>query len=65
LRNEGGSSRSIEYRFDWFDEDGVDVSPLRNSFAVLALGAGETREVTGSASARATDFRFTVRNAPR
>lgn len=65
LVNRGNSPRTVKYRFDWLDAEGVNVTPLRNDFAEISLAAGETREVTGSAAARATDFRFTIQSAGR
>lgn len=65
IRNNSSSTRSVEYRFDWFDADGVNVTPLGEGFRIVTLGGGESRDLQNSAAARGVDFRFTIRNARR
>lgn len=62
IRNVGQSPRKIQYRIDWFDADGVNVTPLGSDFRSMELGAGETRDVQASAASRAEDFRITIRS---
>ena len=62
IRNVGQSPRKIQYRIDWFDADGVNVTPLGSGFRSMELGAVETRDVQASAASRAEDFRITIRS---
>lgn len=63
--NRSASTRSIQYRFDWFDGDGVNVTPLGEAFRAVTLGPGESRDLQNSAASRGVDFRFTIRSAGR
>ena len=65
LQNTSSSPRTLEYRFDWFNAQGVSRTPVGSSFRTITLGAGEAQEVRGSAMGDATDFRITIRNAGR
>ena len=60
VRNESGSSKTIQYRFDWFDADGVTVPGLNSGFVSTEIGPGEAREIRSAGPARAADFRFTI-----
>lgn len=60
IRNESGSSKTIRYRFDWFDADGVAVVGLNSAFVSIEIGPGESREIRSAGPARAADFRFTI-----
>jgi len=62
IRNVGQSPRRIQYRIDWFDADGVNVTPLGTGFRSMDLGAGEARDVQASAASRSEDFRITIRS---
>lgn len=66
IRNNSSSSRSVEYRFDWFDADGVNVTPrMGQGFRTETIGGGESFDLQSSAASRGVDFRFTIRNASR
>lgn len=65
IRNNSSSARSVEYRFDWFAADGVNVTPLGERFTTVTLGGGESRDLQNSAAAQGLDFRFTIRKARR
>lgn len=65
IRNNSSSARSVEYRFDWFAVDGVNVTPLGERFTTVTLGGGESRDLQNSAAAQGLDFRFTIRKARR
>jgi uncharacterized protein YcfL len=66
IRNNSSSSRSVEYRFDWFDADGVNVTPrMGQGFRTETIGGGESVDLQNSAASRGVDFRFTIRNASR
>lgn len=60
VRNEAGSSKTIRYRFDWFDANGVTVPGLNSGFVSTEIGPGEAREIRSAGPARAADFRFTI-----
>ncbi len=65
VRNDSSATRGIEYRFDWFDAEGVNVTPLNEGFRALTLAPGESRDLQSSVGRQASDFRFVVRNASR
>ncbi len=62
ISNVGQTPRTIQYRIDWFDADGVNVTPLGSGFRSLELGSGETQDIQASAESRASDFRITIRS---
>jgi uncharacterized protein YcfL len=62
LRNVGQSTRSIKYRFDWFDQQGSRVSPGSAPWRELEVDAGDSKEIVSPGGTHGFDFRFSIRS---
>jgi uncharacterized protein YcfL len=62
LRNVGQSTRSIKYRFDWFDQQGSRVSPGSAPWREMEVDAGDSKEIVSPGGTHGFDFRFSIRS---
>jgi uncharacterized protein YcfL len=62
LRNVGQSTRTIHFRFDWFDQMGVRVTPSSTPWRTITLDAGDSKELQSPCDPEGFDFRVSVKS---
>lgn len=61
VRNTTGRPIQFQYRYDWFDDEGMQISSPASTWIVRTLEPGEATALTGVApTPRAADFRFQI-----
>ena len=57
--NSSTAYRSVNYKFEWFDENGMDVSGVTSQWGTITLEGGESKFISAVATnPRAKDFRL-------
>lgn len=61
IRNTTGRPIQFQYRYDWFDDEGMQVSSPAATWVVRTLEPGESTTLSAVApTPRAADFRFQI-----
>lgn len=61
VRNTTGDSIRFQYRYDWFDRDGMQIRSPASTWVVRTLLPGESASLAATApTPRAADFRFQI-----
>jgi uncharacterized protein YcfL len=66
LRSRDRDTISLQYRFDWYDANGIEINSGSGSWKPLILTGKETKTVQGVApDPRAKEFKLKVREADK
>ncbi|MGL5291367.1 MAG: YcfL family protein [Vibrionaceae bacterium] len=63
IKNNSSQQQDLQYRLDWYDEQGLEINVKKIGWQALSLGANEQKRLAEFASsAKAKDFRISIRS---
>ncbi|MFD2179704.1 YcfL family protein [Veronia pacifica] len=63
ITNKTGQDQAIQYKFDWYDAQGLEVDSGKSPWRQLIIYAGDSKVISGMAlHPAARDFRVSVRH---
>ncbi|MGL4735308.1 MAG: YcfL family protein [Enterovibrio sp.] len=62
IQNNSAQHQDLQYRLDWYDEQGLEINVKKIGWQALSLDAKERKRLAEQAtSAKAKDFRISIR----
>ncbi|MGL5335106.1 MAG: YcfL family protein [Enterovibrio sp.] len=63
IKNNSLENKELQYRLDWYDEQGLEINVKKSDWQALSLNANEQKRLAEFAtSAKAKDFRISIRS---